>query len=102
MTVFERDSSSTSRTQGYRISMTAMGLAALEAVLPLERFEELSAAKIKDVGAGFTYANIQLKPLFRAPPNKDCAIQMLRSQLRETLLKGIHVEWNKQLVSIGN
>ena len=100
VTVFERDKDPASRSQGYRISIRSMGLSALKALLPPDLFNQLSAARVKDMGAGFCYATDQLRLLFKAPEGKDYAVQMLRSKLREILLTGLNVEWNKRLTSI--
>jgi salicylate hydroxylase len=98
--VFERDQSPESRAQGYRISIRAMGLAALKALLPKDKFERLDYAKVADVGDGFIYATSQMKPLLKILMGKDAAIQLLRAELRNILLEGINIQWNKRLVAL--
>lgn len=100
VTVFERDKDSTSRTQGYRISIRSMGLSALKALLPPDLFDRLPEATVKDVGTGFCYATDRMRLLFKVPEGKGYVVQMLRSKLREILLTGLKVEWNKKLISI--
>lgn len=97
VTVFERDESPTSRVQGYRISIRSMGMAALSALLPPEKMNRLSQAKVSDVGDGFTLAN-EMEPLFTIPLGQDAAVQLLRSELRSLLQEGLHIEWNKRLI----
>jgi len=99
VTVFEKDQSATSRTQGYRISIRSLGIAALTALLTPDKVNRLSAAKVADVGDGFTCANENMEPLFSVPLGQDAAIQFLRSELRNLLLEDIKVAWNKQLVT---
>jgi len=97
-TVFERDQSPTSRVQGYRISMRSLGMAALSALLPPEKIDRLSRAKVADVGDGITFANEKMQALLQIPPGQDAAVQFLRSELRKLLLEGVTVQWNKRLV----
>ena len=97
--VFERDESPESRAQGYRISIRAMGLAALKALLPRSRFERLDLAKVADVGDGFVYATSQMKALMKIPLGKDAVVQLLRTELRGVLLEGVNIQWNKRLIS---
>ncbi len=99
VTVFERDQSPTSRTQGYRISIRPLGMAALAALLPSEKMSRLSLAKVADVGDGFTCANENMEPLFTVPQGQEAAVQLLRSELRNLLQEGIHIEWNKRLIT---
>lgn len=99
VTVFERDESSTSRAQGYRISIRSLGMRALAALLPSEKMSRLSTAKIRDVGDGFTCANEKMKPFFTIPQGQDAAVQFLRSELRSLLQEGINIQWNKRLVT---
>lgn len=98
VTVFERDASSTSRAQGYRISIRSLGMNALIALLPPEKMHHLSMAKVADVGNGFTCANEKMEPFFSIPQGQDAAVQFLRSELRSVLQEGINIEWNKRLV----
>ena len=100
VTVFERDQDLASRTQGYRISIRSMGLSALKALLPPDLFDRLSVARVKDIGTGFCYATYRSCLLFKVPEGKDHVVQMLRSKLREILLTGLKIEWNKKLTSI--
>lgn len=99
VTVFERDENPTSRSQGYRISIRQMGINALTALLPHEKVNRLSLAKVADVGDGFTCANEKMEPLFTIPSGQDAAHQFLRSELRKLLLEGIKIEWKKRLIS---
>ncbi|MFZ0565811.1 MAG: FAD-dependent monooxygenase [Chlamydiales bacterium] len=98
VTVFERDESPTSRSQGYRISIRSLGMKALAAILAPEIMNRLSTAKVADVGDGFICANEKMEPFFSIPPGQDAAIQFLRSQLRSLLQEGISIQWNKHLV----
>jgi 2-polyprenyl-6-methoxyphenol hydroxylase-like FAD-dependent oxidoreductase len=100
VSVFERDQSPSSRMQGYRISIRSMGLNALSALLPSDRLSQLTAAKIADVGDGFTFANEKMEPLLKIPQGQDAAVQFLRSELRSVLQEGINVVWNKQLMML--
>src|SRR5262245_58428583 len=75
--VFERDESPTSRSQGYRISMRLLGMTALRELLPPEKMNRLSIAKIADMGDGFTFANEKMIPLLRIPPGQDASVQLL-------------------------
>ncbi len=97
-TVFERDESPTSRTQGYRISIRSLGMHALAALLTPEKMGRLSMAKVADVGDGFTCANEKMEPFFSVPQGQDAAAQFLRSELRALLQEGIDIQWNKRLV----
>lgn len=99
VSVFERDQSPTSRSQGYRISIRSLGMAALAALLTREKMSRLSMVKIADVGDGFTCANENMEPLFTVPQGQDAAVQLLRSELRSLLQEGVHIEWNKRLVT---
>jgi len=98
VTVFERDESPASRGQGYRISIRSLGMQALTALLTPDKLSRLPAAKIADVGDGFTCANEKMEVIFNVPLGQDAAHQFLRSELRSLLLEGIHVEWGKRLV----
>jgi 2-polyprenyl-6-methoxyphenol hydroxylase-like FAD-dependent oxidoreductase len=99
VSVFERDKSPTSRTQGYRISIRSLGLAALTALLTPEKLNRLSLAKVANVGDGVTCANEKMEPFFSVPQGQDAAAQFLRSELRNLLQEGINIEWNKRLVT---
>lgn len=99
VTVFERDQSPSSRVQGYRISMRSLGMAALSELLPPDKMNRLSTAKVADVGDGFTFANEKMQVLLKIPPGQDAAVQFLRSELRKLLQEDIHIEWNKRLVT---
>lgn len=100
VTVLERDSSPSSRRQGYRITMRTLGLSALKELLPKHLLDRLPTAKISDVGDGFTFANEKMEPLFQVKSGQDFATQLLRSELRELMLDGVHVAWNKRLTHI--
>ena len=95
VTVFERDESCTSRTQGYRISIRSLGMSALTAILTPDR---LSQARVADVGDGFTCTNEKMEPLFAVPQGTGAAVQFLRSELRSLLQEGIDIQWNKRLL----
>lgn len=97
--VFERDQSPESRAQGYRISIRTLGMAALKAILPKDKFDLLKSAKVADIGDGFIYATSQMKILMKIPLGKDAVVQLLRTELRNVLLQGINVQWGKRLVS---
>lgn len=97
--VLERDESPLSRVQGYRISVHSMGINALEQLLDSSHFTALKKAKIADVGDGFSYADAMQKPLLRIPHGGNVAVQFLRSEIRDVLLDGVNVLWNKHFVS---
>lgn len=99
VTVFEKDASPQSRLQGYRISIRAMGMSALAALLTPEKMNRLSLAKIADVGDGFICANEQMEPFFCIPQGQDAAVQFLRTELRGLLQEGIDIRWNKHLAT---
>jgi 2-polyprenyl-6-methoxyphenol hydroxylase-like FAD-dependent oxidoreductase len=98
VTVFERDEGPTSRPQGYRISLRTLGMNALTALLTSEKMSKVSMARATDVGDGFTCANEKMESFFSVPQGQDAAVPFLRSELRNLLQEGIHIEWNKQLV----
>jgi 2-polyprenyl-6-methoxyphenol hydroxylase-like FAD-dependent oxidoreductase len=97
VTVFERDKSPTSRPQGHRIFIRSMGMQAMAALLTPEKMSRLSAAKVTDVGGGFTCANEKMEPFFSVQ-GQETGAQFLRSELRRFLQEGISIEWNKRLV----
>ena len=99
ITVFERDQTPTSRAQGYRISMRELGMAALSTLLPLDKMNRLSIAKVADVGDGFIFANEKMQPLLKIPSGQDAVVQLLRSELRMLLQEDINIEWNKHFVT---
>jgi 2-polyprenyl-6-methoxyphenol hydroxylase-like FAD-dependent oxidoreductase len=99
VTVFERDESPTSRSQGYRISIRSLGMKALAALLAPEKMSRLFLAKVADVGDGFTCANEKMETLFAIPQGQDAAVQFLRSELRNLLQEGSDIEWNKRLIT---
>lgn len=99
VTVFERDESPISRSQGYRISIRALGMQALAALLTPEKMDSLSKAKVSDVGDGFTCANEMMEPFFTVAQGQDAAVQFLRSELRSLLQEGVDIRWNKRLVA---
>lgn len=96
VTVFERDESPTSRPQGHRIFIRSMGMQALTALLPPEKLARLSKAKVTDVGGGFTCANEKMESFFSVQ-GQEAGTQFLRSELRNFLQEGLHIEWNKRL-----
>ena len=98
VTVYERDVSPTSRTQGYRISIRSMGMQALSSLLPQDRANRLSTAKVADVGDGFTCANEKMEPIFTVPLGQAASVQFLRSELKKLLQEDIKIEWNKHLI----
>ncbi len=98
VSLFERDESPTSRSQGYRISIRSLGMSALTALLTPEKMSRLSRAKVADVGDGFTCTNEKMEPFFSVSQGQDAAVQFLRSELRNLLQEGIDIEWNKRLV----
>jgi len=97
VTVFERDTSPTSRPQGHRIFIRSMGIQALNALLTPEKMGRLSAAKVTDVGGGFVCANEKMEPFFSVQ-GQEAGAQFLRSELRNFLQEGVNIEWNKRLV----
>lgn len=96
VTVFERDESPTSRPQGHRIFIRPMGMQALTALLTPEKLGRLSTAKVTDVGGGFTCANEKMESFFSIQ-GQEAGAQFLRSELRNFLQEGVHIEWNKRL-----
>lgn len=98
VTVFERDESPTSRSQGYRISIRSLGMGALTALLTPEKMSRVSMARATDVGDGFTCANEKMEAFFSVPQGQDAAVPFLRSELRNLLQEGVNIEWNKRLV----
>lgn len=97
VTVFERDETPTSRPQGHRIFIRSMGMQALTALLSKEKWGRLSTAKVTDVGGGFTCANEKMESFFSVQ-GKEAGVQFLRSDLRNFLQEGVHIEWNKRLI----
>ncbi len=98
VSVFERDESPTSRSQGYRISIRALGMSALNMLLTPEKMSKVSMAKATDVGDGYTCANEKMEAFFSVPQGQDAAVPFLRSELRSLLQEGVNVEWGKRLV----
>lgn len=96
--VFERDETYISRPQGYRISIRSLGMKALAELLTPEKMSRLSAAKVNDVGDGFTCANEQMEPFLTIPLGQDAAVQFLRSELRKFLQADVNIQWKKRLV----
>jgi len=97
VSVFERDESSTSRPQGHRIFIRSMGMEALTTLLTPEKLGYLSKAKVTDVGGGFTCASEKMESFFSVQ-GQEAGAQFLRSELRNFLQEGIHIEWNKRLI----
>lgn len=99
VTVFERDESPTSRVQGYRISIRSLGMGVLAGLLTAE---QISLAKVADLGDGFTCANEKMDPFFTVPQGQDAAVQLLRSELRRLLQEGVNIQWSKRLVGFAD
>jgi 2-polyprenyl-6-methoxyphenol hydroxylase-like FAD-dependent oxidoreductase len=97
--VLERDENHFSRVQGYRISVHSMGINALQQLIDPAHFTALKRAKIADVGDGFSYADAMQRPLLRIPNGGNVAVQFLRSEIRDLLLDGVNVLWNKYFTS---
>lgn len=97
--VYERDQGPESRAQGYRISIRTMGLNALKALLPKDKFDRLDTARVAEIGDGFVYAPSRMKKLMKIPLGKNATVQLLRTELRNVLLDGINIQWDKRLVS---
>jgi len=100
--VFDRDAGPDARAQGFRISINAMGLDALRALLPASRFARLRDLEVKNVGRGFALASGSLRPLVRFGQGVDGAVTVRRPGLRRLLLEDLDVAWNKRLVSFSD
>src|SRR5437763_7788595 len=87
VTVYERDTGPDSREQGYRISLNAMGTAALRALLPPGRFAGLSTVDVAGVGGGFAFATAGMRPLLRMS-GETGARTVRRAALRRDLAAG--------------
>jgi 2-polyprenyl-6-methoxyphenol hydroxylase-like FAD-dependent oxidoreductase len=97
--VIERDANGASRAQGYRISLDAMGRAALGALLPPERFERALLLEAKNVGRGFCFAKVPERPLLRMRAD---AWTVCRPSLRAILAEDVPIEWNRQVRSLAD
>jgi 2-polyprenyl-6-methoxyphenol hydroxylase-like FAD-dependent oxidoreductase len=97
--VFERDAGPTARAQGYRISLNDLGLGALRALLPSDRFAALAAIEAAGVGRDFHFATGRHTPLLRFRSGRGVgAITVSRGRLRRLLAEGLDVRWNQRLV----
>src|SRR6188768_2642964 len=92
--VYERDDGPNSRTQGYRISLDALGRSALEQVLPRARFERVLALECRDVGRGFAFATTPERALLRLDAD---AWTIRRPALREILAEDVEIVWNRRV-----
>ena len=99
--VFERDEASSSRLQGYRLSLTPDGLGALKALLPRPRWEEVVAACTAPLpGIGFVSQRLEAR-FFKKTPDPEGETRryssISRITLREILLRGIedHVRFGR-------
>ena len=93
--VYERDTSGSSRLQGYRLRLSAEGLAALEQVLERAHFArlragctDLGAGRIEGVDAATMLAQPLAQPGGGAPAGGD-AVGVDRAFLRAMLFEGI-------------
>src|SRR3954463_15128240 len=87
--VYERDAGPDARAQGHRISLNALGRAALEGLVDIEKI------RVRDVGTQFTFATASMKRLLTMT-DAD-AVTVRRPALRSQLLEGLHVEWGHRL-----
>jgi 2-polyprenyl-6-methoxyphenol hydroxylase-like FAD-dependent oxidoreductase len=90
VTVFERDTGPDSREQGYRISLNGLGVAALRALLPDERFAALSDVDVSGVGESFTFATAGMRAL----------LTFQRDAGARTVRRGIRVRWGSHVVGV--
>ncbi len=91
--VYERDAQSTSRLQGYRISLTPDGLASLRATLPDHLWTQVVAACTPPL-PGISFLSERLEPRFfkATPPPEDDVHRyssISRVTLREILLQSL-------------
>lgn len=93
-TVFERDSASTSRPQGFQIGLNEDGIHALS-TLQLSGLEEFLS--INDMN-GFSIAdkNLDLFLQLKGNPTKRDTALVNRWKLRELLSQDLTIEWNKK------
>jgi 2-polyprenyl-6-methoxyphenol hydroxylase-like FAD-dependent oxidoreductase len=99
VTVLERDAGPNSREQGYRISLNGLGVTALRALLPAERFASLSEVDVSGVGEAFTFATAGMRALLTFRGDSG-ARTVRRAALRRHLSQGIPVRWGSQVVGI--
>ena len=92
-TVFERDASSTTRVQGYRLNLTPDGSVAMHSNLPDDlwrRVDEVRTRQIK--GISFVSEQLQRRFFKETPPPFDAVRKfgsIGRESLREILLSGL-------------
>jgi 2-polyprenyl-6-methoxyphenol hydroxylase-like FAD-dependent oxidoreductase len=89
--VYERDPDARGRSQGYRISLSELGLVALQALLPPQRYARLLELECRNVGRGFAFASAPERALIRI---RAQARIMCRPLLRDLLLEDVPVAWN--------
>ncbi|MEU4218914.1 NAD(P)/FAD-dependent oxidoreductase [Actinoplanes sp. NPDC026623] len=99
VTVFERDPGPDGREQGYRISLNAMGVAALRELLPEPRFAALSDVDVAGVGEEFAFATAGMRPLLRLRADAG-ARTVRRAALRRHLSRGIPIRWGGHVAGI--
>ena len=99
VTVYERDADPVSRQQGYRISLNAMGMSALEALLPVDRFVRLPEVEVAGVGEGFTFAGAGMRALLSFPAESG-ARTVRRAALRRHVAEGVPVVWGRRLTGL--
>jgi 2-polyprenyl-6-methoxyphenol hydroxylase-like FAD-dependent oxidoreductase len=100
VTVYERDPSPDGRAQGYRLSLDAMGRAALAALLPPELAARLPSLEAREVGRGFCFAGADLRPLFRFPTGTHDVWTVSRPRLRALVASGLSIAWGRRLVAL--
>jgi 2-polyprenyl-6-methoxyphenol hydroxylase-like FAD-dependent oxidoreductase len=92
--VFERDQKATDRTQGYRLTINAMGARSLQSCLPRESFERYIAASAK-ISTVVTFLDHRLRRLLAIdlPETNQSAPRaprpISRIALRQILLEGL-------------
>ncbi|CAO2658299.1 Nn.00g060220.m01.CDS01 [Neocucurbitaria sp. VM-36] len=103
--IYERDSSISSRGQGWAITIH-WALPFLQEMLSSETFANIDGVQVDpEVGrndtGNFLFINLQtLEPKFKIPPSERRRVN--REKLRKVLLDGVqdHVYWSKQLLTI--
>ncbi len=99
VTVYERDSSASSRAQGYRISLNDMGVGALQAVLREQDYARLAAVHVRDVAQEFSFASAGMRRLLTFAGDAG-AITCRRGGLRDLLAERIDIRWGKRLAGV--